>query len=163
MPDHVSIIRPPLTPAPVPEPLSLLVTCGPFWPDISIADLRADQRVDDVVTDARCRKAIRAGIETALIDLRAWQAGRIELGYASLSDVPAEEIDGVSRLVLCWHRAVLALAKADIIETYRDYDATGAGDRAADWLDDAIIQLRRDAAHAIRDLKGRARTCVELI
>ena len=79
-----------------------------------------------------------------LIDLGEWGVFKRAEGHASLADVPAVQIDGVSHLVLCWHRAVGALAKAELSETHRDYDATASGERKNEGLDDSIIQLRRD-------------------
>jgi Phage head completion protein (GPL) len=161
VPDHVSILSPPLATAP--EPAQSMVTCGDFWPAIALADFRSSQRVDDAVTTQRALAAIRSAMATALIDLRDFAAVQIERGYTHLADVPADQIDNTSLLVHRWRTAIMTLAKAELAETMRDYDATGSGERSLEYLNETIVQLRRDAAHAIRDIKGRPRTCVELI
>ena len=164
MADHVSIINPPRAPASLPvDPLESRVAADGWWPSILISEFRATMRVDEAITPIRCRHALRTAIATALIDLGEWGILQRAQGYASLSLVPSVEIDGVSHYVLCWQRAIMSLAKAELVETHRDYDATGAGARNTDFVDDTIVQLRRDGAHAIRDLKGRGRTTMELI
>ena len=89
----------------------------------------------------------------------AWEVA----GHASLADVPAKKIDGTSRLVIAFHRAIGALAKVELVERHRDLDTTPAGDRDAAALDPTIGELRRDAVHAIRDILSRSRTDVELL
>ena len=164
MSDHVSIIGPPLTLAPVaPDPEADKVHADGWWPFVSIREFRSIHRVLPEITVERVRAALRAAVQTALIDLGEWGVFKRAEGHASLADVPAVQIDGVSHLVLCWHRAVGALAKAELSETHRDYDATASGERKNEGLDDSIIQLRRDGQHAIRDLKGARRTVAELI
>lgn len=163
MPDHVSIIDPPRADGPAPAPERDMVTAGDFWPALSIAEFRRAERVTDEVTSPRIRNALRSAIQTAFVDLKAWELMQQAAGHAMLADVPAHMIDGQSSKLFNWQHAVFTLAKAELVETYRDYDATGAGERNADHIDPSISELRRDAAHAIRDLKGRPRTTVELI
>lgn len=164
MTDHVSIIAPPLALAPQPQnPETDTVDADGWWPSVSIAEFRAMYRVTPETTAERVRAAIRTAMQTALIDLGEWGVLKRAEGHASLESVPAVQIDRVSHFVLCWHRAIGALAKAELSETHRDYDATASGERKNDGLDDSIIQLRRDAQHAIRDLKGARRTVAELI
>ncbi|USI72722.1 head completion/stabilization protein [Sphingomonas morindae] len=141
------------------------VIAGGWWPDIDPAQAREAHRFRDqkTVTPARLRAALIHGILTAGADLEPWRAEQAAAGHARLGDVPAPAIDGTSRLVLLYRDAVALYAKARIIERYRDFDTTGAGDRAIDALEGAPETLRRDALHAIRDLKGRTRTLVELI
>jgi len=162
MPDHVSIINPPLAPAPTNSEDDVVEADG-WWPSVGIKHFRAVARADETITPARVRAALQSAMATALIDLGAWGVSQRTQGYARLADVPTLIIDGQSRYLVYWQRAIYALAKAELIEVHRDYDATGKGERNADFVDDSIVQLRRDATHAIRDLKGRSRTTVELI
>jgi hypothetical protein len=163
MADHVSIINPPRAAGPEPLPAADLVEADTWWPAVSIATFRAEQRVTDEITAPRVRAALRTAMQTALIDLGAWGVLQRTHGFARLEDVPTLWVDGISRYVLCWQRAVFALAKAELLETHRDYDATGAGERNTDFVEASILQHRRDATHAIRDLRGRTREVVELI
>lgn len=164
MTDHVSIIDPPLEPREELSEAEDIVTAGDFWPPLSISHFRKVQRAEDAINDTRIRAAIQSGIQSAFLDLSEWAKEQRDAGHATLNDVPAiDEIDGKSPLVWAWERAIFSLAKAELVESLKDYDATGAGERNTEFVDDSIIQLRRDATHAIRDLKGRPRTTVELI
>jgi Phage head completion protein (GPL) len=163
MTDHISNIDPPLALGLPPDPATDEVAADGWWPSVSISEFRSLHRVTAEIPPDRIRAAIRAGMQTALVDLGEWGVLKRAQGYAALEEVPSVEIDGISHFVLCWRRAVTALAKAELSETHRDYDATGSGERKNDGLDQSIIELRRDAQHAIRDLKGLRRTFAELI
>jgi hypothetical protein len=150
------------TPVPATVTDSLVVNDG-WFPDVDPADIRADRRIRDVVTAPRMRAAVIGAIMSARVDLRAWAALQRLAGASSLADVPADTIDGESVLVLAYHRAIGAFARAELIEGYRDTDLTGRGDRKVDDLEPSTGELRRDALHAIRDILGVGRTSVELI
>ncbi len=124
---------------------------------------KAEQRVDDSITDIRARAALRAAIVTALTDLEPWADAQLLLGLPTLADVPAPLIDGESRLVMLWRRAIFSFAKAEIAEVYRDYDTTGKGVDKNETMDDTIAQFRRDGRHAVRDMLGKPRVRAELI
>jgi hypothetical protein len=160
--DRVSIIKPPLASAPI-DVADNFVAADDWWPSISIAAFRSEYRIDPSATDERCRAAIRAAMVSALIDLDAWQVDQIAQGYTGLETVPGRMLDGVSVRVILWQRAVCCFAKADLIESHRDSDATGAGERSNAYVDDTILQLRRDASHAIRDIRNRTRLFAELV
>lgn len=163
MTDHVSIIAPPLALAdPAATPSNIIAADG-WFPPVNLETLRREAKIDATVTLDRLRAAVHAAMETALIDLDSWRAAREGEGHTSLTMVPARTIDGTSRLVRAWHHAIRSLTKCELTETSRDYDATGQGERSLGALEEAIIELRRDAAHAIRDLKQVGRTNVELL
>lgn len=164
MADHISVVPAPrpLNPAPA-DPSTDLVHADDWWPAISISEFRTRHRVTEEVAPDFIRAAIRSAMQSALNDLGAWADDMRLLLWARLTDVPDTMIDGQPHRVLLWQRAVMALAKVEIIETLRDYDATGHGDAALGSLDQSIIELRRDAQFAIRDLLGRARHRVALI
>lgn len=136
---------------------------GDWWPDIDPARIRTAYRIREAVTHDRLREALIAAIITVGNDLADWQADQLAAGHASLAAIPAPRIDGESRLLLCYRRAVALYAKAEIVERYRDIDITGPGERRAEDMEPSIGELRRDALHAVRDLLGRTRTMVDLI
>jgi hypothetical protein len=72
-------------------------------------------------------------------------------------------IGDTSRLVLLYQRAVYATAKAELIERYRDFDSTDAGQRRAEAMELSVDDYRRQARYAIRDILGRPRATVELL
>lgn len=152
-----------IVPAPPAPEIEKRIVSGPFWPDIDPVAIRAAQRIDDTVTAQRLRGALIEAISTANGDLRTWRLGQEDAGYHKLSDVPADSVDGASVHVQRYLRAVGSLAKALIMERYRDFDATGKGDKSADALIDPIADCRRDYLHAIADIQARPRTIVELI
>ena len=102
----------------------------------------------------------RDGLLTATVQ---WQAAKVAAGYATLGDVPAQEVDGTSRLVQLYLRAVYCATAVELHERYRSYDATGQGNQRADDLAPTIDEIRRDLRNAISDLLGTRRVTVELI
>ena len=139
------------------------IASGAFWPAISPAEIRAQQRIDNTVTAPRLRGALIEAIASTNNALRAWRMARADAGFETLADVDADEIDGVSVLIHRYQRAVGCLAKALLLERHRDMDSTAAGDRRADALADPIDDCRRDHLHAIAAIAGRPRCTVELI
>ena len=95
--------------------------------------------------------------------LAVWQAAHILAGIADLAAVPSHKLGDTSRLVLLYTRAIGAYAKAELVEAYRDTDLTGQGQHDAEAVEPSIVELRRDAIHAIRDMLGRPRLRAELI
>lgn len=150
-------------PAPATAPEGVIA--ADWYPAIDLDRLRLDQRIGtrQVVTPERLRDAARAAllsIDNAIgAQAAAWEAA----GHASLADVPGKKIDGVSRLVIAFHRAVGALTKVELVERHRDLDTTNGGDRDAGALDPTIAELHRDAVHSIRDILGRPRADIELL
>lgn len=150
-------------PLPTPDPGTETPIPGDWWPQVDPAQVRAEHRIREAVSPARLRAALLAAVVTVGNDCAAWQAARAAEGYGSLGDVPAAPLDGASRLLFLYRRAVALFAKAEIVERYRDIDIGSAGERRAEDLDPAPAELRRDALHAVRDLLGKGRTTVELI
>ncbi len=139
------------------------INSGAFWPSVTPGTIRAAHRIDGSVTPERLRDALIEAVANVTGQLTDWRAAREAAFYATLNDVPAEFIDGISILELRYRRAVGCMAKAIVLERYRDYDTSNQGDRKADATDPTIEDLRRDASWAIRDIQGLARSTVELI
>ena len=152
-----SVVPPPAVTVDVP-----IVNDG-WLPDIDLTTLRREIRVRESVTPERLRAAALGAAITVGNDLIAWQAARTAEGHPSLAAIPAPMLDGRSRNVILYARAIACFAKAELVERYRDIDTTAGGDRKADALDQTPDDLRRDGRHAIRDLVGRGRTTVALI
>lgn len=139
------------------------ITNTAFWPAVSPSDCRDVMRIDSSITPERLRAALVAAICDVNADLADWRAKQTAAGSATLTDVPADQIDGSSILLQLYRRAVYSFAKAELTEHYRDYDSTlNASDRA-DMLDPSIDEYRRQGILAIRQIIGRQRTTVELI
>lgn len=139
------------------------ITNAPFFPDVSVELFRDAMRVDGTVTNERCKHAIEAAVFDANGDLSDWVKQQAGNGITEISDTPALPWQPENYHQKLYLRAVYCLAKADLIERYRDYDTTGTGHEKADALAPADDDYRRDAAWALSDIKGIRRTTVELI
>jgi hypothetical protein len=137
-----------------------------WFPDIALPEMRDAMRLDGTVTNARLSQAVIEAMLQVNRELKAWQSEQITAGFKKLADVPASRINRESRLLAQYRRAVYSVAKADLIERYRDYDSTASslGDKKSmEWLNDAPADQRRNAHWAIADIVGRAHLTVELI
>ena len=152
-----------ITTSPLPETVTTIITNSVFWPDIDLSQLRDAVRIDGTVTDERLTHAVINAISAVNRDLSLWKQAQQAAGTATLADAAAEEINGESELKQLYLRAVYATAKANLIERYRDYDATGDGHKSADKLELSTDDLYRDARFAIRDIIGETHTTIELI
>ena len=132
-----------------------------WYPDIDANHLRNAQRLDGAVSNARLETAAINAILTVNKELTSFKAEHTE--HADLAAVPADLINGESRLVLLYRRAVYALATAELTERYRGFDSTNDGHENADESEPVIDDLRRDARWAINDILGISRSTVELI
>ena len=85
------------------------------------------------------------------------------LGYASLAEVPAEQLDGKSERIHHYFNAVYCWARAMLNERYQDYDATASGAKRGEELAEASGDLWRDARWAISRVQDAPHCTVELI
>lgn len=134
-----------------------------FWPPIDPAALRQRIRLDGSIAAERLRAAVVNAVLAVNDELAAWKGQQQAAGRAQLSAVPADHVDGKSRLEQLYLRAVTCAVAAEVAERYRSYDATAAGNQRADDLSPSVDELRRDMRWAIRDLKATPRMTVELI
>ncbi|MFI8483013.1 head completion/stabilization protein [Pseudomonas sp. NPDC078700] len=134
-----------------------------FWPDIDADAVREAQRINSSVTNKRLEVAIVGAlinVNRLLKPLKtSWQAE----GYATLADVPAEQLNDASILQAQYQRAIYCATSVEVAERYRSYDTTNTGEKNAEELTTSIDELRRDARWAVSDLLGQRRTTVELI
>lgn len=149
--------------APTPEVEEPLIESSAFWPPVDPAKIREAQRIDNTVPPLRLKAALIEAIVTTNGALLSWRSTQQAAGFATLAAVPADEVDGQSIHLHRYQRAVGCLAKALLLERYRDLDTTGKGLKDADAITDPIDDCRRDHLNAIADIAGRPRTTVELI
>jgi len=134
-----------------------------FLPAIDPDDVCASMRVPESFDPRRVRASCIGAMLRLAPDLEAWIAEKKAAGYSTLEAVPTSRLDGESRLVLLYERAVACHAKAELIERHRDVDQAGGGQRDAAAVDQTPGELRRDAHHALRQILERTPTTVELI
>ncbi|MDX7921633.1 head completion/stabilization protein [Aeromonas media] len=139
------------------------IDSSPFWPAISLPDLRDTVRLDGTVTTARLKHAVIDAITSVNRDLADWRRAREAEGVATLADVPGELINNESAHLHSYRRAVYAMTRANLLERYADYSATGDGVKGADAKIISSDDLYRDARFAIRDILGTTHNTVELI
>ncbi|WP_017411177.1 head completion/stabilization protein [Aeromonas hydrophila] len=139
------------------------IDSSPFWPAISLPDLRDTVRLDGTVTTARLKHAVIDAITSVNRDLADWRRAREAEGVATLAAVPGELINNESAHLHSYRRAVYAMTRANLLERYTDYSATGDGVKGADAKVVSSDDLYRDARFAIRDIIGTTHITVELI
>lgn len=139
------------------------IDSSPFWPAISLPDLRDTVRLDGTVTTARLKHAVIDAITSVNRDLADWRRAREAEGVATLAAVPGEVINGESAYLHSYRRAVYAMTRANLQERYTDYSATGDGVKGADAKIISSDDLYRDARFAIRDILGTTHITVALI
>lgn len=127
---------------------------GTFWPAISPNEFAASMRIDGTTTPERQREALVTAMVNVNRELLPWRKSQETQGFASLSDVPYDDpVDSKSPKEHNYRRAVFCIAKANITERYRDFDATAKGDRKAASLETEIADLWRDARWSMRELQ----------
>lgn len=139
------------------------IDSSPFWPAISLPDLRDTVRLDGTVTTARLKHAVIDAITSVNRDLADWRRAREAEGVPTLAAVPGELINNESAHLHSYRRAVYAMTRANLLERYTDYSATGDGVKGADAKIISSDDLYRDARFAIRDILGTTHNTVELI
>jgi len=145
-----------------PEPAHEIPNDG-FFPSVDPADVRNTIRINGTVTEQRLVESVHDAIAAVNRELSAWRVAQIDQGCATLDAVPAAQVGGISVLIHHYRRAVYQLANADLIERYRDFDTTAAGEKRAQELDSAIEESRRNARWAVLDILGLPHLTVELI
>lgn len=152
-----------VTPEQAPDCGKDIITNTPFWPDLDITEFRAEMRTDGTVTPARLRQAVLTAIAEVNAELHDFRLRQMSAGYTSLAEVPADEIDGESQRLQLYRRAVWCWTKATLTERYRDFDATGSGNKKADELVTTVDDLWRDVNWSLSRLQDKPRMTVELI
>ncbi|MDX7784855.1 head completion/stabilization protein [Aeromonas caviae] len=139
------------------------IDSSPFWPAISLPDLRDTVRLDGTVTTARLKHAVIDAITSVNRDLADWRRAREAEGVTTLAAVPGEVINGESAYLHSYRRAIYAMTRANLLERYTDYSATDDGVKGADAKIISSDDLYRDARFAIRDILGTTHNTVALI
>ncbi|MEZ0583273.1 head completion/stabilization protein [Erwinia sp. STN24] len=138
------------------------IAAGDFWPVISLRELRLAARITGGVTTSRLMHVATEAVAHVTKQLRDWQAGQQASGYSTLQAVPAQQINDESIKVWSYRRAVYSIARALVLEGYRDVDTTAKGDKEAAALDLQRDDLWRDARWSIADIQDAQRLFAEL-
>lgn len=145
---------------PPPETGDTVIKNTFFFPDVNPQRVRELMRLEQTVSDARLRNAIKTGMAETNAKLYDYRARQMAAGFKHLTDVPAEEIDGESARVFHYLSAVTAMASATLYERYRGVEATGKGDKKADSIETTIDDLWRDMRWSVSRLQDKPRCIV---
>ena len=146
---------------PAPETGDAVIKNTFFFPDVDPKRVRELMRLEQTVSDARLRNAIKTGMAETNAELYDYRLRQIAAGFKTLADVPdAEEIDGENVRVLHYLSAVTAMATATLYERYRGVEATGKGDKKADSVETTIDDLWRDMRWSVSRLQDKPRCIV---
>jgi hypothetical protein len=148
------------------SPDPLVIENDGWFPDIELSHMRAAMRLDGTVTDERLAQAVIVAMLNVNEELEDWQKEKQAAGCVSMMEVPASTINRESKLTIHYRRAVYSMAKADLIERYRDIDTTATSltdKKSMEWMNDAPSEQRRNAHWAVADILGRTHATVELI
>lgn len=154
-------VRPPSEP--VPDDGGAKVESLPFWPVISLEELRRAMRLDGQVTTDRLMSRTVEAVSHVNDQLYLWRLVQADAGYQTLAEIPADPVNGTSVKVWRYKNAVFALTKALLIEGYRDIDTTSKGDEHAAALSTQIDTLWRDVRWSLRDIQNEDRGIAELV
>lgn len=135
----------------------------PFWPDVDLSEFRSVMRTDGTVTQPRLKQVALSAISEVNAELYEFRRRQQMLGYASLAEVPAEQLDGKSERIHHYFNAVYCWARAMLNERYQDYDATASGVKRGEEQAEASGDLWRDARWAISRVQDVPHCTVELI
>lgn len=153
-------VRPPSNPTP--DDGAANVESGPFWPVISLAELRRAMRLDGQVTTDRLMSRTVEAVAHVNDQLFLWRQAQVDAGYQALAQIPADAVNGDSVKVWRYKNAVWSLTKALLIEGYRDIDTTSKGEDHARALVTQIDTLWRDVRWSVRDIQNDDRGLAEL-
>ncbi|EGM2428434.1 phage baseplate assembly protein V [Escherichia coli] len=135
----------------------------PFWPDVDLSEFRSVMRTDGTVTQPRLKQVALSAISEVNAELYEFRRRQQMLGYTSLAEVPAEQLDGKSERIQHYFNAVYCWARAMLNERYQDYDATASGVKRGEELAEASGDLWRDARWAISRVTEIMRLITNLI
>ncbi|WP_432786963.1 hypothetical protein AAEX37_01025 [Oligella sp. MSHR50489EDL] len=127
---------------------NIVIDAGGFWPNIDVAIAADVMRVTGSVTQTRLVESLRNSLQ---------HIKRLIVDYELAHDKADERAQAL------FLRAVYFDAKADLIERYRDYDATGSLDNRGDVSDELAADSRRNSKWAVSDLLGKPRIFIEAL
>jgi|SRR5699024_8427505 len=139
-----------------------------FWPDVSLQDFRAAERLRTDIPAARLRHALEAALALVNRLLTDFTLAQKKAGAESHADIERTSLQRQDHYKTLYLRAVYASAHADLLERYADYSATGdtggsTGSSRADMYQDAAAGYRRTMRWALAEIEDRPHTTVELI
>lgn len=135
-----------------------------WFPDLDTADFKSHTAHGDTFGAERLAAALTGAMIEINTVLRDWRAAT---GAARLADVPAPVYGTAaaaqSEKIILYRAAVFARARAQLLDTTRDYDTTRDGHTQADKLEDNAATWMQISHESLSRLMDRPRAVVELI
>ncbi len=122
----------------------------PFWPDVDIAQFCQDYRVPSELETGTIKAHLSHAMVEINIDLVDYRHQKMDEGYDSLADVPAETMANESRLLMLYRRAVSCRCKAIICRDYPTIDRREPAENQAKSSEDTEVNNLCNADKAIR-------------
>lgn len=126
-----------------------------FYPNFSVLNFRSAMRVDDTVTDSRCKEQLLTAIRFINAELNSLLYR--EQYYPNDTQLPIG-VDMDWYITAVYHRA-----KAYIIEQYHDIDTAKTGQDRADNMEARIDVYLQRSREVLRQLLHRSRATIKLI
>ena len=139
---------------------SQTVTNDGFYPDLIVQEFRDMMRADKSIALDRVIAVLTQSVISINRELIGWRQNITE---ATLAEVSSPVINGKTELVHLYIAAVYNLAKALLIENYRDYDSTKSGHDKAEQMETRIDDCMRVSRESIRAFLGQPRVTIDLI
>lgn len=131
-----------------------------WYPDLAREDFHDATGQGQTFAPPRIAAEILAAMIEINASLKDWRAAQTA---ARLAEIPATKYGEVSEKVILYRAAVFSRARAQLLNTTRDYDSTKDGHARADKLEPTADDWMRQSNEALSRLTGRPRTIVELI
>ena len=97
-------------------------------------------RTDGTVTQPRLKQVALSAISEVNAELYEFRRRQQMLGYVSLAEVPAEQLDGKSERIQHYFNAVYCWARAMLNERYAERRLLGVNDDVEAMTRDIILQ-----------------------
>ncbi|MEM8594742.1 MAG: head completion/stabilization protein [Pseudomonadota bacterium] len=131
-----------------------------FFPDLSVHDFSRDMRLD-IPDDNKRIAALKSAMYKVNEDLAPLK--RPDEPSATLTSHITNDVYTSDRLNHLYFMAVFNLAKALLIENYRDIDTHRQGHEKSDQMEPRALDYQQRSRENVRQLLGKPRMTVELV
>lgn len=149
--------------SPAPDVAELKLVNDPFYPDIEMAQFQTLYRIPAEYTPDLVEHQLALAITRVNDSLAFWQIDQVESGYATLADVPAQQINGESAKVQQYRRAVFCECKAEILKEFETAERKPVAENLAKTGEETEDKYRTFANHAIRQMCSLRRIGVHTV
>ena len=146
-----------------PEPREGKIQNQPFWPDVDIGQLCRDYRVPSELDTGIITAHLSHAMAETNIQLVDYRHRKMDEGYETLEDVPAETIADESRLLMLYRRAASCRCKAIICRDYPTIDRREPAENQAKSSYDTEVNNLCNADKAVRAFLELSDITVDLL